>query len=414
MPQYPTWEYDGLASRGILRERAELENATLEVGIVDSLHKLLLRSATQQEADELLHSIVNRFQGSTERAYLLAEDSRKRNDIPAVKQYYQENIRVSPNVWESYGELAKLLFADGDNQQAFDLVMSYPEFSAYNDANRVKLSNSAYSMGSMFYWIGDFTSAAPLYKISADLETGSEASITSDIRLKLMAGDFAGALQGTLWRNQRYGSSYGYRDYLGMLHATGHSAEAWNAFNLLLSHLETPHIWETALVGQQMEGLSLNEIAQWAQREPHRNAGRQFGYAAMHVLRAAVTDRMPSAELPSLLAAVDRPVWKVRFPDGVNRIFRGSYDGNVQMMLGPQADENMAPGPLGNRFPKEAVKSDLVYFAEGYRAIRLGEFAMARDISGSILLVRYVQQLFRLYVALLCVRCGQVRRCCRD
>jgi hypothetical protein len=90
-----------------------------------------------------------------------------------------------------------------------------------------------------------------------------------------------------------------------------------------------------------------------------------------------VTDRAPSKEFASLLAEIDRPVWKLG--DGINLVARVSRDGGRQYVLGPVASEGaILPNNLFENTRKTRVKSDLVYFAEAYRAMRMGEFETAR------------------------------------
>ena len=216
----------------------------------------------------------------------------------------------------------------------------------------------------------------PLYAISAKLRTGSDASLGSEIRLNLLNGDYAAALHGSLERAQRYRSHFAYRDYFGMLHAMGRSAEAWDGFNALVGQMDKPELWETSLVGHRMQGKSEKEIAAWLAREPLRNAGASHAYAPMYLLRSGVIDRTPSAGLTELIVGIERPVWKL--DNEFAHVVRPDTNGH-HVVLGPNASSD-GTLPLGvfEKSGKVRVRSELVMFAEAYRSLRTGQFASAR------------------------------------
>ncbi|HEY8095602.1 MAG TPA: hypothetical protein VIE65_05845, partial [Methylobacter sp.] len=226
-----------------------------------------------------------------------------------------------------------------------------------------------------------FSLATPLYKLASRQETGSEADFTSRLRLKLINGDYRGALLGSLERAQRYNDSYAYRDYLGMLHAMGASKEAWDAFNVLGDQFNDQHIWESALVGHRREGKSEAEIIAWVKQSKDSN------HASKYLLRAGVTDRTSSQELAASLAEIAQPVWKLdygnkpgaQFYDGL--VVQSFNDGKEWAILGPQT-HGRGSLPIGvyEAAEKAQVKSHLVYFAEAYRAIRMSDFSSARAL----------------------------------
>ena len=210
-----------------------------------------------------MKSLDGRFNGNPARVKLMAQSSIRRGDRQAAEQYYAEGIRVQPEAQDLYAALGKLLFENGAQEKAARVFMSFPELK--NKTNHpVALSNYAYEAGSLYYWSGDFDHALPLYKIAAELNTGSAASIASATRLDLLNGDYLGALRGSLARAQRYNVPHAYRDYLGLLHAMGFSREAWDGFAALIRHIDQPQVWETALVGHGMAGAS--EADDWSGR----------------------------------------------------------------------------------------------------------------------------------------------------
>jgi hypothetical protein len=192
-----------------------------------------------------------------------------------------------------------------------------------------------------------------------------------------MEGDLAGALAGSLERARRYNSPHAYRDYLGLLHATGQSRQAWDGFRALVP-TDSPQAWETALVGHRREGASEAQVGAWAAQEPMRSAGTKMGYAAMYVLRAGITDRVPSSGLPALISAVERPVWQME--NEYRQVARENGAGPGHAVLGPNSPaEATLPRGVLESVKKVRVKSDLVYMAEAYAALRGGKFGAARS-----------------------------------
>jgi hypothetical protein len=376
-PFYSFWQHGGDPRASEANARAALANSPFDFTPVRQLKYLLGDIRRRwEEFDALLGSLGERFEGLPERIELVAQASQRKGEIQLAEKYYREGIRLQPNGENLYSELGALLFENAEDDKAARAFMSFPGLKRQS-ANAVGLSNYAFGAGSPFYWRGDFAHALPLFRIAAGLNTGSNASIESAVRLAMVKGDYLSALRGTLERGNRYGSAYGYRDYLGLLHALGHSREAWEGFAALVQQIEEPPLWETALVGHRRENASEADIAAWAAREPMRSAGRDNAYAAVHLLRAAVTDRKPSPELPARIAAIERPVWQLQYR--YRHVVRPSTDSSRQVVLGPDSPEP-ATLPLGvfAATPKVRVKSDLVYYAEAYAAIRAGKFRDAK------------------------------------
>jgi len=375
---YPDWEQGGDRARQEANLRAALNNSTWDFGPVKKLagHLSRLEQGTDK-ADELLDSLKGRFAGNLELLLDRARRSVRKGDIEAAENHYRIAIQMQPSVWQAHSELGRLFFERGQVAQAEELFAAYPGFRKGSTEHGVSVSNHAFEAGSLFYWSGHFVQAMPLYRIASDLQTGSDASLSSEIRIALMGGDYATAMKLSLDRARRYDSSYAYRDYLGMLHAAGHSPEAWNAFNVLAGQSENPHIWETALVGHRVAGADETEIAKWAGQNVYRKAGRAFGFAPMYLLRAGVTDRVPSSDLALRVAAIDRPVWRLEEDKG--QVVRPSIDGDYQRILGPEAPGgSWLIAGFFDRARKTQIKSDLVRFAEAYRAMRTGDYAAAR------------------------------------
>ena len=338
---YPMWASGGNMEVSLALARAALAGSTNEFGPVEQLSHLLGNNLKQwDKVEELIKSIEGRFAGHPRRAVLMARNSLRIGDTQSAERHYRDSIWAQPGYWESYIDLGKLLLEDGNVAEAGRLFMGYPGFKKGSTEHPVTLSNNAFNAGSLFYWTGNFVQAIPLYRIAAELRTGSDASLSSEIRLRLIERDLGGAAAISLDRARRYNSPFAYRDYLGLLHAMGHSKVAWDAFNILATQMDEPQIWETVLVGHRLEGLTESQVTGWASEERWRRSGLSIGHAAMYFLRAGVTDRMPSREFVAALETIDRPVWQLA--GGGNHVVRPAREGGIHIVLGPSA----SPGAM--------------------------------------------------------------------
>jgi hypothetical protein len=376
-PSYPVREGDlGL---GLKNATAALENATINPRPLHEI-EFLLSGIQHKDAEfgEVLKSVEGRFEGNADLSTLRAKNSLKLGNSKAAEMYYREAIKSQSISWEPYMQLSELLLHEGRVEASAKAINSYPGFSAASSENKVAIANHAYEAGSNYFWSGHFDLAKWFYTISADLRTGAGSGMSSESRLKLLAGDYAGALQGIYERATRYEVPASYRDYLAFLHAMGHSKEAWDAFNLLANRLPQPYIWESALVGHRMAGSAEQEILVWASQDALRNAGARSSYAAMYVLRAVTTDRIPGESMADSIGKLDRPAWQVA--DGYNHTVKGSADGQTHYILGPAAnDGGYLPGGF-DQVKKVRIKSDMQYFSEAYRLLLTGNHDGARAL----------------------------------
>jgi len=380
-PFYSFWQGGGEPQVTQSNARDALENSCFDFTPVGHLEWTMGKVENRwAEVDTLLGALGQRFVGNPDRTRLVAQASLRRGDSAGAQRVYREAIQAQPDAEKLYSELGQLLFEDGADDKAAEVLMGYPGLKKGADVNAVRLSNYAFDAGSLYYWSGDTARAIPLYKTAAELRTGSSASITSETRLAIIGGDYLAAVRGSLDRGQRYNSEYGYRDYLSLLHALGLSQQGWEGFAALLPHIDRPQIWEAALVGHRLQGASEAEIAAWAATAPVREAGAgAYPYAPTHLLRAAVVDRTPSPDLATRLTAIERPVWQIEH--NPRHVVRAGRDGTWHAVLGPDSPNNstLLPG-LFEKTRKARVKSDLVYYAEAYAAIRKGNFDAARGM----------------------------------
>lgn len=359
-PYYWTWADGGNLQTQLDNNLAALKGATWEIGTVVKLAGQYRQFFPNEERErDLLKSIKGRFEGSPQRNSMLGAEAMRQGDDRAAQAYYRDNLKLAPTRWKSYSDVAWLLLMAGDAKAAAQMYRSYPGFGKDSEDSRVAIANHAYDAGSRFYWYGHFDLAEPFYQLAASQESGASSEITSDARLKLLAGDIQGAMAGTLRRAQRYQDSYAYRDYLALLHVGGHSSEAWAGFSALAKQSRSPHIWESALVGHHVSASSEADVVGWAQQAEFRSTAEGKIAAAIHLVRFATTDRTPSSGSSQAVDALDLQQWMVPgysmpIPEG-NPIVQGAA-------------------------AKQRVKSMHAYFVDGYRAIKLKEFAAANAI----------------------------------
>lgn len=369
---YSTWEHGGRVEYIIPNTLAALNNSTANLRPLNDLYNNWYGN-NAQKSDELFKKIEGRFIGNPALSQMRAAHSNKKGDEKSEEKYYREGIRYQPDTWASYDYLGSLLIKQGRLGEATELYMSYPPFKAGSKENPVGIANSAFSAGSRFYWLGETALAVPFYQIADRQQSGSSAEMKGQLRLKLIDGDYLGALTGYLALINRYNDKYAYADYLGMLHAMGASKEAWDAFNLLVNQIDGPEIWQTALTGHRKENKSEAEIATWVKQQEGHDIGRAGNQAAKYLLRAGVTDRIPTQKLAAALKEVELPLYGYS-----GMVIQPSANGKSNEILDPNRDGVLLP--LNTTFkpaPNIRVKSYLVYFVESYRDIRTGNHRQA-------------------------------------
>jgi tetratricopeptide (TPR) repeat protein len=354
-----------------------LANSTYQFELAKEAHAFLSQGWSQNEIDEsFIKFIEGRFIGHPLRTRFLADSAERRGDLKEAERHYREIIKSQPSYWDAYISLGTLLFKSGDMENSAKLFMSYPGFKKGADEHPVYLSNYAYETGSMFYWSGYLKQAAPLYQIAADLDTGSAASISGQVRVDLIQKKYGEAADGLLQRARRYNDKYGYRDYLGLLHVMGNSNMAWDAFNTLEDQPDMYPIWETALVGQRLQGMTEEQIAEWANQESIRhNLKHISNMQANYLVMAGITDRKPSVKLAARIEEIEQPVMKL-----FESISRGKSAEGYDVPIG-QIESDSSEPTIVTEMPKPTrIKSDLVLFAAGYNVLRNGEFQAAEKL----------------------------------
>jgi tetratricopeptide (TPR) repeat protein len=410
-PLYEIWANGGDVATLRANGLAALKNATSQFAtVMDLIGDQSRVSPEEKFVTEVTRLIQGRFMGSPERGDLLSKLAIQNGNTREASALLRENIALSPDYEPTYFTLGELLVKSGEPEEAAKVFLSYPRFKHNTGASHVAISNQAFQMGNLFFRAGDFDLAKPLYRIAAAQASGSGGEMGAATRLKLLDGNIEDALRGYLERAQRYNDTRAFRDFFGILHALGRSNEAWLGFGNVVQQLHEPHVWETALVGHHMGGVSEAEVLKWSQQREFSDSGASRSYAAMYLARFATTDRIPSKDLAGEIDAIERPTWK--FDNGPRLVVRPSLDGRTGEVLGPIRDSRgvLLMGTI-TQSPKHRVKSDLVYFVEGYRALKSGDFAAAKaqfDEAASLYDMAAAQSSYLLpYYALAAAKIGQ-------
>ncbi|MBI4696804.1 MAG: hypothetical protein HY749_22595 [Gammaproteobacteria bacterium] len=381
-PDYPTSFDAEDAAQQIAVHTAALDNSISNFAPVEwVLYDYERDPATRDERTQaLLKSIESRFIGNPARGELLAKKALAADDRDSAMKHDRENIEVAPGYWPSYMALGTLLVQDARPDEAARVFASFPGFRADSHVHPVALANYAFESGSKLFLTGHLELARPLYEIAARRDTGAAAELTSRVRLYLLDGKLAKALQTQFELAQHYRSPHQYRDYLALLFAGGHAPEAWAGFNALVLREPYPQFWEAAAVGHHREGISPAALTAWAQDAKYANYGDHRGWPAAYLLRYWITDRTPPAELAATLNELDMPTWQLE--NEWRHVARPRKHEDLQTVVGPLGEFATSEGavlPLHmfDATPKHRVKSDLAYFSAAFRAYSDGDYSAA-------------------------------------
>ncbi len=259
-----------------------------------------------ENSAKLLSRNKDRFKGNpylTNLFVSLAENEGTPEKIPAL---YREGIKNSPLSWNYYALLASHYVQKGEFNRANDLFMTYPPFKEpIHEYGRVQLSSQAYFAGNLLFWKGTADAARTFFRISAGLDTGSGASLASQVKLSLIDRDIPKACEYSLMRAKRYNDMYGYTDYMSLLHLLEQSEVAWPLFDSLIGKFSDPHIWSSAFIGHRINNTQKEDFRKWLiNRE--RFVDKRFNYRARFALLSLI-DRKPSVEDVKFIGEIERP-----------------------------------------------------------------------------------------------------------
>ena len=284
--------------------------ALFRVECLQSLHYQLFNGpdADPKAAEAVLKQLEYRFIGHPKHLQVLTGIQRESGAADDEESLLQAAIQAGSDEWFAYQSLGVLQMRDGRYADASATFLAYPAFSDTSLAKHITLSNRAYNIGSLLYWAGAHEDARPLYEFSAGLRTGSDASLSSAVRLSILDGNLSQAAEITLQRVRRYESNFAYRDYMAFLHLQGRSDESWTLFSALMQNdaVYGPQLWTSAYLGHRINGATDQEIIDWAMDPRHAflTKGKTHEFPVRFVFLMSVIDRLPSAELESIIREI--------------------------------------------------------------------------------------------------------------
>jgi hypothetical protein len=288
----------------------------------------------------------------------------------------KKSLQEDPQLWDNYFELGHyILKSGGSPEDAAQILLKFPAFHQQHPQDPVAVANSANEAGSLFYALGLPTLTRTFYRIAADLETGSDASLCDAQRLKLLDGDYPGAAQIALERGNRFGNANAYRDYLSLMHVMGKGDEAWQTFTQLRDAFDSPQVWISALIAQRLAGSSETEIRAWLLKPEIRDAqSLAYHFATHEALWAFSDDRMPPADLGALVEQLDGPpVAHADTRNGVTEIPHPTTPNATAFVPSSHfRDGRRTQMPRGT-----VIKSEQAFFADAYAALRHSQFDAA-------------------------------------
>jgi len=314
-----------------------------------------------------------RFRGHPQRFELVEqlEGATGGDPLPRLEAALEER----PDLWHNRYRLGVYQIEQRDDYDAaYEVLIGFQGFKDPRGQNAVGISNWAYDAGRLFFWRGRLEEARAFFRISAGLQTGSAASITSEARLHLLDGDFRRHAEFSLLRGQRYNDPYGYRDYLGWLFAYGLQKEGWAGFAQLHDKFAQPEMWLAADVGHRAAGRAWPAVREWLLSEPFRSSAvNDDRFALRLAIMQNSVDRAPAADLAETMRQIEgTPTARVE-----GRALSMPHPlGGGRMMVQPSQFRAAARGESALTHG-QPVASQYVLFAEAYAALRNGDFAGA-------------------------------------
>ena len=334
-------------------------------------NQLMKRRIQDRKArlNAILDMIKGRFHGSPERLKFLAELAIGRGDISGAIDLFSEEIETGTDAWEPYHELGKIYVKQGKYDEAKAVFLSYPPFSSPEKYNSVGLSNNSYEAGSHLFWKGAIEMAAPLYRIAAELHTGSDSSLASEARLHMVEGDLSKSAVIQRRRAIRYDNPYAYRDFICLLFLMDEPESAWALFHELQNRFKSPQIWSAAYVGHRLRHLDNHQLCEWLDKQAgKKKQDWQLGFVARY----------------ALLQLMDRPA-DLDFARSIHRLDNiDGYRFDGRRWYGPDGE---FMGPQRRHYiPEEDLNSGMnrISFygtvAEAYTHMKMKDFQAAYDL----------------------------------
>lgn len=241
--------------------------------------------------DQLKHELSSRFDGHRDKIIFIADRYEKNGDMGSVLKVLNKAVSEKSENWHVYLKLGKIYLHKGKYNKASKIFNSYPLFKNSDRANKVGLSNSAYTAGTLLFFAGDYKDAIPLYEYSAKLDTGSSGSLSAAFRLYLLDNKYLAALKLARYNARRYNNEFRYRDYLNILSMLGYSDQAQEGFKVLAPRFGHGQAWLSLFVSQRIRGFSFDKMVDWVQNYEKGQSSQVVKDANGYLLLQSLTDR---------------------------------------------------------------------------------------------------------------------------
>jgi len=388
-PSYPLWEFGGPPPAMQSYAEAALRNSSSDLGPF----RYLVQSygsgdpAGEGKVAQLFRSVEGRFAGSTTPYQLKYDFAIRKGDEAAAEAILLKSIEIQPRAWRAYDQLADLYVSQGHWDQGAEVYMKYPGFRGDPGFNPVSIANEGNDAGNRFYRVGAPSLAARFFEISSRRSTGAAADNRSAARLALLDGRFEAASEVLLDCARHYNNAWCYENYLNVRFSLGAGAQAWDEFHALVQQFDRTSLWNAAMTGHRIEGLTERDLVGWAKQQFARGAGKAENRLAILLLMEGVTDRIPGPGFAAELSGIALPAYrKPQFGGGV---VQPQFAGGPEIIVGPRrpgvvlgkatlpSSVGKAPA-AGENVP---VKSGLVYLAEIERALHGRQTELAASLA---------------------------------
>lgn len=259
----------------------------------------------------------------------------------------EERIAKEPNNWRLYFDLGKRHISSGDFKEASRTFMSFPGFRDGGSFDRVTVANDAYAAALELYLRGAVEDAVPLFRVSAELRTGSAPSKRSSAYLAIIEGDLVEG--GRLLRDEgnRYKNRKTYTRLISVLHMLGAHEEADALFASLRARPEDNALWNSAVTGKRIMGVTDAEVHEWF-REKTDDSDMRYLFDGQTFAMAFLVDRPPSGYLTSLLEKREdaKEVFMYWYTFARNLALEGNHHGAYRLL------DTRLDNPFGENFPE--------------------------------------------------------------
>lgn len=331
--------------------------------------------ADQQKV--LWQATQNRFDGAPDLLQDRVGDLLRQFELKGAEQVLRRYVEARPLSVGPYQQYAEFLIAQGRHQEASQMFNSYPGFAKDSGENRVGLSNSAGYVAWLWWPIGQFEYAKPMFERSARYNTGSAYSLDAAATLALDAGDPNGAAQRYMEQARRYSDLYALDRYFQLIFALGRPEEAWRIYDEVYRDGNGGRVIASIASGARVLGWSDRQVLDWLASAKNASlADGNYLYAPRAALAAALIDRDPK-DLPAMMSSfasaspyeIDAQAGKI-----VRRNDAAVANRGQRPICGPSRYSKANETGLGGR---TQVDSHLSYFAKGYQALHQQQGAEA-------------------------------------